>query len=163
MPKQKITRDELVAKTAKVFRKKGYYNTTMNDIGTICGLLKGSIYHYFQSKEELMLEVLKTSYMEASRQVYPIAYGKNAPRQQRVSMMLNIAESGLFGNESESVGCLFGGLEIGAHIPELNEVIKNHFNAYMEAFESIFLEAVIANKRSCLPSKRSWGCRALYY
>jgi hypothetical protein len=51
MAKQKITRDELISRTALVFRKQGYYNTTMNDIGKIIGLLKGSIYHYFQSKE----------------------------------------------------------------------------------------------------------------
>jgi AcrR family transcriptional regulator len=144
MTKQKITRDELVARAAKIFRKKGYYNTTMNDIGTICGLLKGSIYHYFQSKEELMLEVLKVSYKEAGNHIFSLAYNKSIPPHTRLSMMLDIPEAGLFGNGTEDGGCLFGriGLEIGSNIPDFNEVIKTHFNAYMDAFETIFLESV---------------------
>jgi AcrR family transcriptional regulator len=142
MAKQKITRDELVSRTAMVFRKQGYYNTTMNDIGKICGLLKGSIYHYFQSKEELMMEVLKTAYEEASNHVYPIAFDKSLSYQTRLSTILNMAESSL-SNGTADGGCLFGriGLEIGALFPEFTEIIKTHFNAYMEAFETIFQEA----------------------
>ncbi|MDB5055021.1 MAG: TetR family transcriptional regulator [Bacilli bacterium] len=142
MAKQKITRDELVTRTAKVFRKQGYHNTTMNDIGKICGLLKGSIYHYFQSKEELMVEVLKASYEEACNHVYPIAFDKSISRQKRLSTMLD--ESSLFSNGTVDGGCLFGriGSEIGTLFPESNEIIKTHFNAYMEALETIFQEAV---------------------
>jgi AcrR family transcriptional regulator len=144
MAKQKITRDELISRTALIFRKQGYYNTTMNDIGKISGLLKGSIYHYFQSKEELLVEVLKTSYQEASKQVFPIAFDKSISHQKRLSTMLNMAESGLFSNGTVDGGCLFGrlGLEIGAFFPGYTEIIKTHFNAYMEAFETIFEEAV---------------------
>jgi AcrR family transcriptional regulator len=148
MAKQKITRDELVSRTAMVFRKQGYYNTTMNDIGKICGLLKGSIYHYFQSKEELMVEVLKTAYEEASIHIYPIAYDKSLSYQSRLSTMLNMAELSLYSNGTVGGGCLFGriGLEIGALFPESTEIIKTHFNAYMEAFETIFQEAVSAKQ-----------------
>jgi AcrR family transcriptional regulator len=144
MAKQKITRDELISRTAMVFRKQGYYNTTMNDIGKICGLLKGSIYHYFQSKEELMVEVLKTSYEEARNQVFPIAFDKSISSQKRLSTMLNNAESGLFINGTVDGGCLFGriGSEIGTSFPESTEIIKTHFNAYMEALETIFQDAV---------------------
>jgi TetR/AcrR family transcriptional repressor of nem operon len=148
MAKQKITRDELISRTALVFRKQGYYNTTMNDIGKISGLLKGSIYHYFQSKEELMAEVLKAAYEEASKQFFPIASDKSLSYQTRLLTMLNMAESGMFSNGTADGGCLFGkvGLEISAFFPEFTEIIKTHFNAYMEAFETIFQEAVNAKQ-----------------
>jgi TetR/AcrR family transcriptional repressor of nem operon len=144
MAKRKISRDELIARSAEIFRKKGYYSTTMNDIGIACGLLKGSIYHYFHSKEELMIEVLKTKYKEAGEHIFSIARDKDIPPLVRLSMMFDIPEKGLFSNGTEDGGCLFGsiGLEIGSHIPEFNEVIKVHFDAYMEAFETIFLELV---------------------
>jgi TetR/AcrR family transcriptional repressor of nem operon len=146
MTKQKITRDELVTRASTVFRKKGYYNTTMNDIGIICGLFKGSIYHYFQSKEDLMLEVLKVSYKEAGNHIFPLAYNKSIPYHKRLSMMLDIPEAGMFGNGTDDGGCLFGriGLEIGSQIPEFSKVIKTHFDSYMEAFETIFLESFSA-------------------
>lgn len=144
MPKQKITRDELVVRAATTFRKKGFYNTSMNDIGLACGLLKGSIYHYFQSKEELMLEVLKTSYNDAGNTIFALALDRGIPGRKRLSMMLDITEEGLFGNGTEDGGCLFGriGFEVGTQIPEFNEVIKSHFNSYMEAFEVIFNDTV---------------------
>jgi AcrR family transcriptional regulator len=144
MAKQKITRDELVARATQVFRKKGYYNTTMNDIGTQCGLLKGSIYHYFQSKEELMMEVLNTSYKAAGNNIFSFALNKNFPEHERLSRMLDTIEEGLFANGTEDGGCLFGrvGLEIGSHIPEFNDLIKTHFQTHMQALETIFQESV---------------------
>jgi AcrR family transcriptional regulator len=144
MAKQKITREELIARAATIFRKKGFYNTSMNDIGLACGLLKGSIYHYFQSKEELMLEVLKTSYKDAGNTIFALAHDRSILGHNRLSTMLDITEAGLFGKGTEDGGCLFGriGFEVGTQIPEFNEVIKSHFNSYMEAFEAIFMETV---------------------
>ena len=42
-----------------VFKEKGYGATSISDIATACGLLKGSLYHHFSSKDELMSEVLQ--------------------------------------------------------------------------------------------------------
>jgi AcrR family transcriptional regulator len=56
---QKTSREEILKESAKLFKIKGYYNTTMSDIASACGLLKGSIYHYFKSKDEIGLETIK--------------------------------------------------------------------------------------------------------
>lgn len=148
MAKQKITREELVARSAAVFRKKGFFNTSMNDVGMACGLLKGSIYHYFQSKEDLMLEVLKASYKDAGNTIFALAHDTNVPGRQRLLNLLEMTREGLFGNGTEEGGCLFGriGLEAGTQIPEFNEIIKEHFSAYINAFETIFIEAADASR-----------------
>jgi TetR/AcrR family transcriptional regulator, cholesterol catabolism regulator len=52
-------RIEILDAAARLFYAKGYAETTIQDIADSVGLLKGSIYHYIGSKEELLFELLK--------------------------------------------------------------------------------------------------------
>lgn len=51
-------RDEILEVTAQLFKKKGFTGTSMQDIAKEVGILKGSIYYYFNSKNEIFREVL---------------------------------------------------------------------------------------------------------
>jgi AcrR family transcriptional regulator len=42
---------------ARLFREKGYASTTMRDIATASGMLAGSLYYHFPSKEALLVAV----------------------------------------------------------------------------------------------------------
>src|SRR6516164_10870221 len=53
------TLDDIVSAAAKVFRTKGYHAATVRDIADEVGILKGSLYHHFASKEELLYLVVK--------------------------------------------------------------------------------------------------------
>ncbi|MEO6123495.1 MAG: TetR/AcrR family transcriptional regulator [Ilumatobacteraceae bacterium] len=44
---------------AKLFQTKGFAATSLEDIATEVGMWKGSLYHYINSKEELLLAVVK--------------------------------------------------------------------------------------------------------
>ena len=52
-------RQEIVATARELFQKKGYENTAMQDIMGALGIAKGTIYHYFKSKEELLEAVVE--------------------------------------------------------------------------------------------------------
>jgi AcrR family transcriptional regulator len=49
----------VISHALQLFRVQGYHKTSMADIGTACGLLKGSIYNYFASKEALAIAVME--------------------------------------------------------------------------------------------------------
>jgi TetR/AcrR family transcriptional regulator, cholesterol catabolism regulator len=53
-------RQNLVEGAARVFATKGVGNTTMRDIADETGILAGSLYHHFQSKDALLEEVLRS-------------------------------------------------------------------------------------------------------
>jgi AcrR family transcriptional regulator len=53
------TLDEIIAAAAKVFRTRGYHAATVQDIADEVGILKGSLYHHVQSKEELLYLIVK--------------------------------------------------------------------------------------------------------
>ena len=53
-------RDELLAIAAGQFAEKGFKNTTVRDIADAAGILSGSLYHHFDSKESIVDEILRT-------------------------------------------------------------------------------------------------------
>lgn len=56
---------EIIDAAAAVFLEKGYDRTSTEDISAAVGILKGSLYHYVQSKEDLLFRIIKQSYDDA--------------------------------------------------------------------------------------------------
>ena len=52
-------RDELLQLAATMFADRGLKATTVRDIADSAGILSGSLYHHFKSKEQMVEEVLK--------------------------------------------------------------------------------------------------------
>ena len=55
--KTPVTRESILSATAKIYVTEGYAGTTIRDIAAAQGLLPGSIYHHFSSKEKLIIEL----------------------------------------------------------------------------------------------------------
>lgn len=52
-------RDELLALAATMMAERGLRATTVRDIADSAGILSGSLYHHFKSKEEMVDEILR--------------------------------------------------------------------------------------------------------
>ncbi|CAM3467286.1 TetR/AcrR family transcriptional regulator [Mycobacterium frederiksbergense] len=52
-------RDELLQLAATMFAERGLKSTTVRDIADSAGILSGSLYHHFKSKEQMVEEVLR--------------------------------------------------------------------------------------------------------
>jgi TetR/AcrR family transcriptional regulator, cholesterol catabolism regulator len=48
----------IVSTAAEMFARKGIRSTTVREIGDAVGVLSGSLYHYFSSKDEIVQEIL---------------------------------------------------------------------------------------------------------
>ncbi|MCB9438962.1 MAG: TetR/AcrR family transcriptional regulator [Mycolicibacterium sp.] len=53
-------RDELLELSAQMFAERGLKATTVRDIADAAGILSGSLYHHFSSKEQMVEEVLRS-------------------------------------------------------------------------------------------------------
>jgi AcrR family transcriptional regulator len=51
--------EEIIAAAARVFQRKGYHAATVQDIADAVGILKGSLYHHFKSKDDLLYLIVK--------------------------------------------------------------------------------------------------------
>lgn len=75
-------RDELLAIAARLFAEKGFKNTTVRDIADAAGILSGSLYHHFDSKESMVDEILSTFQDELFGRYDAILLGGDDPRSK---------------------------------------------------------------------------------
>lgn len=50
----------IIDKATEVFANKGFREVTMSDIVDACEISRGSLYNYYESKEKLFMDVMKT-------------------------------------------------------------------------------------------------------
>lgn len=50
-------RQRVLSESMQIFSRRGFRATSMNDIATAVGLSKATLYHYFRSKEELLVRL----------------------------------------------------------------------------------------------------------
>ena len=54
----------MVAAATKVFAEKGYRVASLRDVADELGILKGSLYYYIDTKEDLLYEILKRAHAD---------------------------------------------------------------------------------------------------
>jgi AcrR family transcriptional regulator len=67
-----LKRKKIIETAAKEFAEKGFENANINEIATMSGIGKGSIYLYFKTKKELYLATMETVveyFNDASEQI----------------------------------------------------------------------------------------------
>ena len=137
MPIQKVTREEILSKSLEVFRHQGYHNTSMNDLASAVGLLKGSFYHYFDSKETLMKEVLSSVNVILINHVFPVAYDESLPVHERMETMLKRFSKAVFSIEG---GCIVGNtiLETVNQYPQFKQILQEIITGWTDALTHLY-------------------------
>lgn len=73
-------REEILQIAATLFAEKGFESTTTREIGDAAGILSGSLYHHFSTKEDMLHELLKRFLLRLVPGYNEIARsGKNVP------------------------------------------------------------------------------------
>jgi TetR/AcrR family transcriptional repressor of nem operon len=136
MPLQKINKDEIISKSIEVFTKQGYNRTTMSDLAEACGLQKGSFYHYFDSKEELMKAVLNAVIIYFRDKVFAIAYNDALLPKERLEKMRDKTIKAVIRNQ----GCFIGNtvLETANTMPIFKDLLQTYFDDWTKAMTYIY-------------------------
>ena len=75
-------RGELLDIAAKLFAERGFKNTTVRDIADAAGILSGSLYHHFDSKEAMVDELLDSFQTELWQQYDAIETSDRTPKEK---------------------------------------------------------------------------------
>lgn len=78
---------EIIAVAARLFKEKGYRATTLEDIAAAVGMLKGSLYYYIRSKEELLYLVVRDPIRQAYNKLEEIVKS-DAPVQVKIAQAI---------------------------------------------------------------------------
>jgi TetR/AcrR family transcriptional regulator, cholesterol catabolism regulator len=60
-------REEILTTAITIFAEKGFAGATMRDVADEVGILPGSLYHHFKSKDEILIEILRRYYLDIER------------------------------------------------------------------------------------------------
>jgi TetR/AcrR family transcriptional regulator, cholesterol catabolism regulator len=80
-------RERVVAAAAHVFATRGYHNTSIDDLVTASGLQRGGLYHYIESKQQLLLLIQDQLLQPLLQQAREIAARDGDPEEQLRALM----------------------------------------------------------------------------
>ena len=128
---------EIIDAAAEIFYRKGYSETSVQDVADAVGILKGSLYYYIDSKEDLLFQMLLEVHEEAKSVVTETA-AVDAPPLDRLRIYIqrhveynarNLAKIAVYYHD-------FGLLS-----PDRRKAIMGQRNYYEEFVQSLIKEA----------------------
>jgi AcrR family transcriptional regulator len=93
MPRETLvdSRQEILRTAARLFQQRGYDATSMNDVAGALKLSKGGLYHHFQSKDEILFEIMNHAMdLTQERVVDPVRGIANPEERLRALIRLHI-------------------------------------------------------------------------
>ena len=102
---------ELIEVATDVFYAKGYDAASLQDIADRLGMLKGSLYYYIQSKEDLLFDVIKAVHEEGLANIESLAAGEGNPLERLRDVIighieyecLNLTKTAVFLHELQAL------------------------------------------------------------
>ena len=80
-------RGEILSTAARVIAAKGFASATVRDIADAAGILSGSLYHHFKSKDQMLVEILQTM-LSQTRNAYEEVSEQGMNPRESVSQLL---------------------------------------------------------------------------
>jgi AcrR family transcriptional regulator len=93
-------RDELLRIAGSLFAQRGFKNTTVRDIADAAGILSGSLYHHFDSKESMVDELLST-FQTALFKTYDEITGSDLDAQAKVDAVVRASFDAIHDHHDE--------------------------------------------------------------
>jgi TetR/AcrR family transcriptional regulator, transcriptional repressor for nem operon len=136
------TRDRLVFTAMQLFAEKGYGSTSVADILKAAGANSGSLYHFFPTKQDLLLEALARYRDGIGPMLLEPAWQGVEDPIERVFALLAAYRAMLERTEC-LYGCPIGSLALEIHEPDppVRELLAINFNGWVAAIERCFEQA----------------------
>ncbi len=137
----------------KLFIEKGFQATSIQDILDESGIAKGTLYNYFSSKNELLIELFKTLYQKMEKERNDLLLGQNP---SDINIFVKQFELQMETNRANKLISLFEEV-IFINDPELKEFIRQSQLRMLRWVHQRFLEVFGEEKREYL-----WDCAIMY-
>jgi TetR/AcrR family transcriptional regulator, cholesterol catabolism regulator len=79
-------REDILAAATGLFYAQGYADTSVEDIAKAVGVLKGSLYHYIDSKEDLLVRILEEVHEQVSEILAEVVARTDLSPVERLSL-----------------------------------------------------------------------------
>ena len=131
-------RGRLLTIAARLFRERGYAGTTVRDIAGALGILSGSLFHHFRSKEEILFAIME-SVITAMRHDLEAALDTAPSTRARIRALIAVELAYLHGPASDAASVLFH--DWRALSPQRQEPLLQGRNAYFALWQDTLAQA----------------------
>jgi len=145
------TRDRLLNVAAELILARSYGAVSVEDVCEKAGARKGSFYHFFKSKRDLVLEVLDRRNRECHEILFIPAFRTGLPPIERIRRAFDILcelEDQEYQREGQILGCFAGNiaLEMGTQDEKIRKKAREFFESFAGYFEEALRDAVAAGE-----------------
>lgn len=81
-PRNNLTLERIIAEGARVFNRRGYYGTTLDDMARALGVTKAALYYYVRSKEDVLFRCHEASLDIGMEGIHRALLESSAPDEQ---------------------------------------------------------------------------------
>ena len=131
--RKKSRQEEVYAAAARLFATRGYHATRMQDIADELGMLKGSLYYYFDSKEDLIVKITSGRIEELLKAVQAIVDTGYSPTQK---LTLAIDEHLRFFQDHVHIYTIF----VREHLSDINDGTANTADLLNKQYQNLFTQ-----------------------
>jgi len=131
------TRDRFLTAGMQLFGAKGYQSTSIADLLQHVGAHSGSFYHFFPTKQDLLLAVLKAYHDGIESMLLAPAWDGIEDPIARIFALLGVYRSALDGS-SCLYGCPIGSLALEIHEPDppVRELLSANFLGWVRHIQA---------------------------
>lgn len=156
-------RQQILEAAYVVFSRKGYYQTTIDEIIALADTGKGTVYNHFVNKEQLFYTVVKEKSAPFHMALEMLVNSLEQPSQKiskviRLFLEFYVAHANLWRvlmHEMRSLGCLE--FQNQSNSPQ-NEKFRESFYYSLDQLEKILQEALVKGfLRECDTKKAAYG------
>jgi TetR/AcrR family transcriptional regulator, cholesterol catabolism regulator len=130
-----VPRDRILRAAAHLFRKKGFKGTTVRDIAETVGILSGSLFHHFATKEEILLEIMREAFLSVCLTHEEVLAREPDPVKQFRALIRLELDAILSEDRQDFHAVLYFDWREApeAALPELNRLRKRYRNCWHQA------------------------------
>lgn len=141
-PPKPETKERIVRTAFQLFHEQGFHATGVATIVREAGINPGSLYHFFESKDQLLLAVLEFSIGYLSPTVMEPVERLNLGPIERIFALLKQYRDGMVRHGCR-MGCPIGNLalEVSDGCPEARRLIHRNFESWVKRVEAWLMEA----------------------
>lgn len=131
-------RAQILESAVTCFANKGYYETTMDDIGQETGLSKGALYWHFKGKRDLFRGLVEMWFGDMEVSIRELAMGSASSKDALRGMLESIKTSA--GARPELVRAMLEFYTMALRDEELREWLRNAYVINAELFTALIAE-----------------------
>jgi AcrR family transcriptional regulator len=126
-PVQEERRQQILGAAARVFARRGFHATRVGDIAKEAGVAYGLVYHYFQSKDEVLETIFRVTWTHMLARIHEVEQSGEPAREQIRRVAALVLRSWI--RDPDVVRVLVHEIARSPHIQEEVDEIRLAFDA----------------------------------